>query len=136
MTGATAPARWRVAQAPALDEDGETWRVVLRADDRDPGTEGAQIIVTSTAETQYDSYDPEQDVDYDVEYSYTTSFEYQVWAPDDRLTTHWRQQAPYSWHNYAPSFEDALDSAMHIVQQVAENPGGWKWDGSAESLGT
>jgi hypothetical protein len=127
--------RWRVVWGPVLGQEDESWIVVFRMDDRPRDTEGPQIIVTSSAVTEYDSYDPGQDITDDVEYSYTTSFEYQLWAPDSKLIVHRREQAPYDCHNWAPSLEDALDSALRIVQQFAEDPGFWKWDGSAETLG-
>jgi hypothetical protein len=121
---------------PALHEDDESWIVVFRMDDRPRDAEGPQIVVTSSATTEYDSYDPEQDITHDVEYSYTTSFEYQVWTTGGKLAVHRREQAPYSWHNWAPSLEDALDGAQSVVQQCTEDPGYWTWDGTAESLGT
>jgi hypothetical protein len=135
MNEAIEQGRWRVVWGPVLDEERESWIVVFRMDDRPRDTEGPQIIVTSSATTGYDSYDPEQDITYDVEYSYTTSFEYQVWAPDRKLIVHRCEQAPYGWHNWAPSLQDDRDEALSVVQQFAEDPGFWKWDGSAETLG-
>ena len=127
------PGKWRVAWGPGqVDEDGDEWAVVFRLDALGRDAEGPQIVVTSTAMTEYDSYDPEADVTYDVEYSYTTGFAFQIWAPDGDLIALVSKEAPYSWHNWAVDIDDARDHAMRIVQKSAEDPGYWAtWDGTA-----
>ena len=79
MTEMAGPGTWRIAWGPGqVDEDGDEWAVVFRLDALGRDAEGPQIVVTSTALTEYDSYDPEADDTYDEEYSYTTRFTFQV----------------------------------------------------------
>lgn len=124
---------------PGQDEDEDEWLVVFRLDALGRDAEGPQIVVTSTAMTEYDSYDPEDEDDEDEdekydpeEYSYTTRFAFQIWAPDGDLIALASKEAPYSWHNWAIDIDDARDKAMWIVQKSAEDPGYWAtWDGTA-----
>jgi hypothetical protein len=133
VTEIAGPGTWRVAWGPGqVDEDGAEWAVVFRVDGPGRDAEGPQIVVTGTAVTEYDSNDPEADVTYEVEYSYTTRFAFQVWAPNGDLIALASKQAPYSWHNRAVDIDDARDQAKRIVQECAEDPSYWAtWDGTA-----
>lgn len=126
---------WRVARGPGQDDEDE-WLVVFRLDALGRDAEGAQVVVTSTAVTEYDSYDPEADLTYDVEYSYTTSFAFQIWGPDGDLIALIDKQAPYSCRNWAVDIHDAHEHAQRIVQDFAEDPGYWAtWNRTAEFSG-
>ena len=112
MTEMAEHGTWRVAWGPGQDDDEDEWLVVFRLDPLGRDAEGPQVVVMSTAETEYDAYDPEADVTYDVEYSYTTSFDFQIWGPDKDLIAMVNKQAPYSCHNWAVDLNDAREQAI------------------------
>ena len=128
--------RWRVAWGPGQDdEDGDEWAVVFRTDDSDRNAEGPQITVVCTANADYDVYDPESSAINAEEYTWTTRADFQVWAQAGKLIAEAGREAPYGWHGYEPDIGEARNTAASVVQQFADDPGYWEWDGTAESMG-
>jgi len=124
---------WRVA--PGIEtSDGDDWVVVFRMDSEKPGSEGPQIVVTGSpmsCEEDEDEGEPS------VSYGNRTDFEYQIWGPCGKLTARLREEDPDDYHGgwESESLEEASERAMLVVQEFAQNPGYWDWDGTAEGGG-
>jgi hypothetical protein len=132
----TGTGSWCVASGP--DKDGDDWVIVFRMDDEDPDSGGPQIVVTGSpmSSTYQEDGDEDEDEEF-ASYGNRTDFEYQIWGPDKGLVARLRVEDPDDYHGgwESESFEEASERAMIVVQQFADSPDYWAWDGTAESMG-
>ena len=128
---------WQIAGEPR--EDGYDWVVVFRMDNQEPDSEGPQIVVTGSPMSSggEEDDDDENESEEFVSYGNSTHFEYQIWGPDGNLVARRRREDPDEYHSgwESEGFKEASDRALSVVEELAANPGYWKWDGTAGSGG-